>query len=915
MSKFNDSWRGGGTGLGPYILQTNAAGSIALVAKGTSGQTANIFEVQNSAGTTLMSVNNSGNLSITGSISAVINETVTGDLTLTGNLVVNGNSTLGNAASDTLSVAATATFSERIVATEGINASGTSYFGGTAIFNNATKFANGTAADPSITFQDDQTTGIYRSAASIVSFTTAGARQMDITSTGLVLPTGNSIKIHNIADETTDTQPLNIGWVANVATIQVLPTGAGTTRTLQLVGSNFAGGHSTLKLTVSALPYFNHTTTSGTAGTMNSFTSTSTASSGTATMLGIVSVINQTGTAATNMLLINPTLTGVGSGTQNLLLLQAGSVDKFAFNTKGEYTQTQTAATTDAPVAFTLTTGAHTGLTASTENNSMLLNFSATKQFATGAITMQREMRIQQPTYGFVGASTVTLAATVGIDAGPTEGTNAAITSSAGLLVGGIATVKVTSGNYSNIFVAPNPLATGVTNLNAWYGYNYGSGMSVSLGDTGSMDELAAFKNGAVTFTGTGTGGNRTVTLAAGAIFNAPVASTNMTFTQVHGLVVATGTSRFDGEVIIGTSGATASEVLDLTYANTTYVNDVGLINLARTGALTGVAGETIADMLITPAFTLTEPGSGSIEFIGLGIDMSGIAVTAGAGTSTVRGLYISTPADGDVGTSYAIDVERGAVKFSGGNYGVQTTALGGSLEMTASEIFARNPSGTIAIGTPYSFGITTYNNGTASLTMTDAASVYIAGAPVASTNVIFTNTAMALWVDSGISRFDGAIGIGASPATAPSATLLYLSGGGDSNMLEMTNTDVNGKTWQVQSGSDGDFHINSYGATADVIKLVHVNSIATLSIDAGVSTFAGKIVSTAGSIQVKKSVANVSTPPTDAELDSAFGDPTVVGSGFVGVLDDADGGTAVYWVYTTGTAGEWFYVLGTKAA
>jgi len=77
---------------------------------------------------------------------------------------------------------------------------------------------------------------------------------------------------------------------------------------------------------------------------------------------------------------------------------------------------------------------------------------------------------------------------------------------------------------------------------------------------------------------------------------------------------------------------------------------------------------------------------------------------------------------------------------------------------------------------------------------------------------------------------------------------------------------------------------------------------------------YSGKGVFTTASVQVKRSTANVSNPPTDAELDSAFGDPTVVGTGFVGVLDDNDDGTAVYWVYSTGTAGEWYWVLGTKA-
>lgn len=62
--------------------------------------------------------------------------------------------------------------------------------------------------------------------------------------------------------------------------------------------------------------------------------------------------------------------------------------------------------------------------------------------------------------------------------------------------------------------------------------------------------------------------------------------------------------------------------------------------------------------------------------------------------------------------------------------------------------------------------------------------------------------------------------------------------------------------------------------------------------------------------------VANddVADPPTDAELDTAFGDPTALNAGFIGILDDAGAGTDVYICWTTGNAGEWYYTKGTKA-
>ncbi len=68
--------------------------------------------------------------------------------------------------------------------------------------------------------------------------------------------------------------------------------------------------------------------------------------------------------------------------------------------------------------------------------------------------------------------------------------------------------------------------------------------------------------------------------------------------------------------------------------------------------------------------------------------------------------------------------------------------------------------------------------------------------------------------------------------------------------------------------------------------------------------------------IRFIKSTANVSDPPTDAQIDSAFGTPAVVGSNFIGVIDDNDGAVSgdVWMCWTTGTAAEWFYLSMTKA-
>ncbi len=64
--------------------------------------------------------------------------------------------------------------------------------------------------------------------------------------------------------------------------------------------------------------------------------------------------------------------------------------------------------------------------------------------------------------------------------------------------------------------------------------------------------------------------------------------------------------------------------------------------------------------------------------------------------------------------------------------------------------------------------------------------------------------------------------------------------------------------------------------------------------------------------IAKEQSISNVSNPPTDAQLDSIFGTPAILGRGFIGTIDDNSSDTDVWIVWTTDAS--WFYVKGTKA-
>lgn len=95
----------------------------------------------------------------------------------------------------------------------------------------------------------------------------------------------------------------------------------------------------------------------------------------------------------------------------------------------GGVTITQAAVSSGSPKAFKVTGGAHTTLTSSTEMVDVDLDFSSgSAQFSTGAQTQLRTVLVRARTYAFVGASTVSDAASLAITGGPVAGTNATIT-------------------------------------------------------------------------------------------------------------------------------------------------------------------------------------------------------------------------------------------------------------------------------------------------------------------------------------------------------------------------------------------------------------------------------------------------------------------------------------------------------
>ncbi len=183
------------------------------------------------------------------------------------------------------------------------------------------------------------------------------------------------------------------------------------------------------------------TTNAATVGTIElgaaSDTTIARVGAGQISVEGVNVVTTSSTDTLTNKTLTSPVINGATSSGSTAINLGGNSG---AFTTpsganllSGPTTITPTARSSGAASYFTLTTPADTNQTLSTES----IGFSktaATRQWATGALTTQREVVLAAPTYGFVGASTLTTAINLDI-ADPIQGTNATLTNIYGLRV------------------------------------------------------------------------------------------------------------------------------------------------------------------------------------------------------------------------------------------------------------------------------------------------------------------------------------------------------------------------------------------------------------------------------------------------------------------------------------------------
>lgn len=224
-----------------------------------------------------------------------------------------------------------------------------------------------------------------------------------------------------------------------------------------------------------------------------------------------------------------------------------------------------------------------------------------------------------------------------------------------------------------------------------------------------------------------------------------------------------------------------------------------GMVTLSANSALfLAVGASFIGDM--SP-----DAGFSSTASIGArGISVLGRASGEGTVTGIVGGLFqASNVGLGAVSTAYGINIQ--APGNSGGGtistaYGLFinsiTVANGASIgirvnqpglpngAINTSNLFCLyNPGGTATLGdtagtttnaVSFYIGSTTYTSTalTPFRTITNAASIYVNGAPVAGANVFITNGPYAIWSDSGNNRFDGDVMIGSHTSLVPIGNL-----------------------------------------------------------------------------------------------------------------------------------------------
>lgn len=193
-----------------------------------------------------------------------------------------------------------------------------------------------------------------------------------------------------------------------------------------------------------------------------------------------------------------------------------------------------------------LTGAAHTTLAASVEVTDVNFNLARTVQFSTGALATQRTVRIQAATYAFVGASTITNAATLAISGAPIAGANATITNSYALWVQGGTTRLDGVVSFDAAVNTKQVTLTDAASITT--DASLGNGFTVTLGGNRTLANPTNLVAGSTYLWQITQDGTGTRTLAYGNLFKWPGGTVPVLTTASGGIDVIT--AYFDGAAL-----------------------------------------------------------------------------------------------------------------------------------------------------------------------------------------------------------------------------------------------------------------------------------------------------------------------------------------------------------------------------
>ncbi len=315
-------------------------------------------------------------------------------------------------------------------------------------------------------------------------------------------------------------------------------------------------------------------------------------------------------------------------------------------------------------------------------------------------------------------------------------------------------------------------------------------------------------------------------------IAGAPTASTNVTQTNPWSLLIGAGNVKLGGNLTVAGGTVTINDI--------TLVRTNGTTLTINQGLATGGALATNALTATTGAFSntteATTGGAGAVTVAG-GLFAAKSLVSTGTFqlSSTARSsgtaAYFTVTAPADIGITTA--TESVGVSFVGS---------------------ARAwVDGTVAVQREHLITAPTYNKTTASATFTKAATLAIAGAPIAGSGVTIANP-YTFWVQTGTAQFDGAVVATSTLAVSGHTTfegVTSTGATGSGRLVYDTSPSLTTPTLGVAVATTingNTFTAGSYTLTGTAAKTLTFTNTLTLSgTDGTTMTFPGTTTTVAG--------------------------------------------------------------------